>query len=954
MSADRGFRQGGEALADEIPGADVGRRGRARRLADRFLVDDHQLAEAFEAGERGEGGLAQMGDRPERFLAREAVLLLGDGRANRGREQVGDQRGLTGAGHAAHDGQAADGDLDVEALEVAERSVLQPDPLGRGAFAGDRSARTAERMRDGLLEEAPCHGVGAFLQRGRRALRHDRAAVDAGARPHVDDQVGRAHGVFVVFDDQHRVAAIPQVFERADEAVVVARVQADARLVEHVERAGERRAELRREADALGFAAGERVGAAVEREVAEADRVEEAEAGGDLGEQRTDDGFLASLELESGKEGEGFVGLQAQQAGQGKRAALRTGELHRAADGPEAFAVAGRADGVADAVRDGVLIDGLFFVRGERRDLEAVAAAVRAPAAGGVPRKVLRVDLREGLARGGVAARGREIGDLPAVGGEEHTCVLAGRQGLADERAEGFLAGLFGLVGQADQPVGAEFAEDRVDVVFGIAVEAFEALDLKHLTVAAEQAEPFRFGPLGERAVVALAGANERGGDEQRAFLQGLRLLGDQADDRVFRHLLEWFAGGRAVQHAGPGEEHAQVLGDFGDRRDGGFRRAARHALFDRDRGRQTCERIDVRLRELFDELARIGRDAFQEATLAFSEEDVESQGGFTRARDAGHHRERAVRDLERDVLQVMFAGAAQGDRGRTGFACRGRCGGEGLVTLGEEAARDRAGAGDVGRRAFRDEAAAGGAGFRAHLQQPVARLQYIEVVFHHDERMAGFGEAVQQSDQPRHVLAVQAGGRFVKEQQCAALARVDLGKVADQLEALGFAPGKRRERLAHRQVAEADFFEAGELGGGRRAFAEELARLSDGHREQVADGLPVVLEAEHLVAEAFPVAGRAGQGDVGDELHLDGLPTRAAAAFAAAFAGVEGEVRGREPGGLRLGRIAEQRADRVPGADVERRIGARCARRGRLVDERDLGRLLVELHPLQFRRYVA
>ena len=94
-------------------------------------------------------------------------------------------------------------------------------------------------------------------------------------------------------------------------------MQADARLVQHVERAGKRRAELRRETDALGFAAGERVGAAVEREVTEADRVEEAQAGGDLGQQGADDGFLAGLELEAGKERERFVGLQAQQARQG-------------------------------------------------------------------------------------------------------------------------------------------------------------------------------------------------------------------------------------------------------------------------------------------------------------------------------------------------------------------------------------------------------------------------------------------------------------------------------------------------------------------------------------------------------------------------------------------------------------------------------------------------------------
>ena len=84
----------------------------------------------------------------------------------------------------------------------------------------------------------------------------------------------------------------------------------------------------------------------------------------------------------------------------------------------------------------------------------------------------------------------------------------------------------------------------------------------------------------------------------------------------------------------------------------------------------------------------------------------------------------------------------------------------------------------------------------------------------------------MQQADQARDVFAVQAGRGFVEEQERAGFARIDLGKVADQLEALGFAARKRRERLAHREVTEADFFQAGELGGGWRAFAEELTRL--------------------------------------------------------------------------------------------------------------------------------
>ena len=62
-----------------------------------------------------------------------------------------------------------------------------------------------------------------------------------------------------------------------DQPLVVARVQADRRLVEHVERADQRRAERRREVDALRFAARERRRQPVERQVVEADVAQEAE-----------------------------------------------------------------------------------------------------------------------------------------------------------------------------------------------------------------------------------------------------------------------------------------------------------------------------------------------------------------------------------------------------------------------------------------------------------------------------------------------------------------------------------------------------------------------------------------------------------------------------------------------------------------------------------------------------
>ena len=80
----------------------------------------------------------------------------------------------------------------------------------------------------------------------------------AGAGPDVDDVVGDPDRLLVVLDDDDGVAEVAQPHQRLDEALVVALVQTDRRLVEHVEHADETAADLRREPDPLRFTARER------------------------------------------------------------------------------------------------------------------------------------------------------------------------------------------------------------------------------------------------------------------------------------------------------------------------------------------------------------------------------------------------------------------------------------------------------------------------------------------------------------------------------------------------------------------------------------------------------------------------------------------------------------------------------------------------------------------------
>ena len=133
--------------------------------------------------------------------------------------------------------------------------------------------------------------AGEILPGGRRlarqhvvddTLHHHLAAMHARAGPHLHDVVGGANGVLVMLHHDHRVADVAQALQRRDHLHVVLRVQADARLVEHVEHAHQARTDLRGQAYALRLAAGERAGAAIEAEVIEPDAEQQLQPAADF------------------------------------------------------------------------------------------------------------------------------------------------------------------------------------------------------------------------------------------------------------------------------------------------------------------------------------------------------------------------------------------------------------------------------------------------------------------------------------------------------------------------------------------------------------------------------------------------------------------------------------------------------------------------------------------------
>ena len=160
-------------------------------------------------------------------------------------------------------------------------------------------------------------------------------------------------------------------------------------------------------------------------------------------------------------------------------------------------------------------------------------------------------------------------------------------------------------------------------------------------------------------AVLALAAAHDRREQEQpRAFGQRQNAVGHLADGLAF----DGKPGGRRIGHADAREQQAQIVVDLGDRADGRARIARGGLLLDGDGGRQALDVIDIRLLHQFQELARIGRQRLDIAALALGIDGVEGERGLARAGQAGQHGQRVARNLDVDILEIVLAGAANGD----------------------------------------------------------------------------------------------------------------------------------------------------------------------------------------------------------------------------------------------------------------------------------------------------
>src|SRR5579859_849301 len=207
-------------------------------------------------------------------------------------ENVVDKRGLAGARDAGNHGEQSQRKRHVNVFQIvgARAENLDGLPILAATLFRDGDAQGAAEIAPGERFSA-----GGYLL--RFSLRDEIAPRITRPGTKVDDKIGAANGVFVVFDDQDRVPKIAELLQRAEQAIVVASMQADGGFIQNVENAAQARTDLRCEADTLGFTAGESGGGTVQAEVAETDGQQKVDAFGDFLERAGGDFALARSEL---------------------------------------------------------------------------------------------------------------------------------------------------------------------------------------------------------------------------------------------------------------------------------------------------------------------------------------------------------------------------------------------------------------------------------------------------------------------------------------------------------------------------------------------------------------------------------------------------------------------------------------------------------------------------------
>ena len=163
-------------------------------------------------------------------------ILAGESRFQCAIEHIVHQRALTAARHACHAHKAADRNTHVHTAQCVRRHAAQRQPARAGGttIPGQWKRHRASQI---------LSGERTVRRVTQRPAEHHFATFVAAAWSDLDHPVSHANRFQIVFDHDHGVTDVAQPTQQAKQPVHVARMQPDARLIEHIQRVDELRAE---------------------------------------------------------------------------------------------------------------------------------------------------------------------------------------------------------------------------------------------------------------------------------------------------------------------------------------------------------------------------------------------------------------------------------------------------------------------------------------------------------------------------------------------------------------------------------------------------------------------------------------------------------------------------------------------------------------------------------------
>ena len=153
--------------------------------------------------------------------------------------------------------------------------------------------------------------------------------------------------------------------------------------------------------------------------------------------------------------------------------------------------------------------------------------------------------------------------------------------------------------------------------------------------------------------MLALFPAHDR---REELKARALGKLHDLIDDLIDRLAADLLAALRAVRHAAPRPQKAQIVVDLRHGADRGARVFAGGLLIDGDGRGEAVDGIDVRLVHLAEEHPGVAGKRLDIAPLALGIDRVEGERGLSGAGQTRQHNELVARDLEGNVFQIVDA----------------------------------------------------------------------------------------------------------------------------------------------------------------------------------------------------------------------------------------------------------------------------------------------------------